>query len=379
MRKHTKYASASGEDIRKRRRSTLIKLAVLLTFSLIVWIFSSIAWFTMNKDLEGAGAQMTSDDVEYELSVDNSIRSAPDTVTDYDTILSETFGYNTTALSTGGEVSSIKWVMVDESSSNGGLKPGSHGTLRFNVIPTNAGVLKLHFDLDLTGYYAQFADSNGSVDQSSIINGTLISLADIIENLEHENENANASTIAVNNQIIAKNQKAINLLNGHMLFYETKTTLTGTTDTNEYYSKRIDLDSGFTRTFNVTDAMVGAELPVVIYWIWPNTFSQIEYENGNANLIDPAMFSLNQPAYTLPDNSAVTPRTELLSHITSHPERFFDSTTISGKTAAELSTMLSLSNPDDIITLSNGYNNADQIIGETVKLLLVEIKSDKIE
>jgi len=42
MRKHTKYASASGEDIRKRRRSTLIKLAVLLTFSLIVWIFSSI-------------------------------------------------------------------------------------------------------------------------------------------------------------------------------------------------------------------------------------------------------------------------------------------------------------------------------------------------
>ena len=239
--------------------------------------------------------------------------------------------------------------------------------------------MKLHFDLDLRGYYAQFADSNGSVDQSSIINGTLISLADIIENLEHENENANASTIAVNNQIIAKNQKAINLLNGHMLFYETKTTLTGTTDTNEYYSKRIDLDSGFTRTFNVTDAMVGAELPVVIYWIWPNTFSQIEYENGNANLIDPAMFSLNQPAYTLPDNSAVTPRTELLSHITSHPERFFDSTTISGKTAAELSTMLSLSNPDDIITLSNGYNNADQIIGETVKLLLVEIKSDKIE
>ena len=95
MRKHINYTSAAGEDIRKRRRSTLIKLAVLLTFSLIVWIFSSIAWFTMNKDLEGAGAQMTSDDVEYELSVDNSIRSAPDTVTDYDTILSETFGYNT--------------------------------------------------------------------------------------------------------------------------------------------------------------------------------------------------------------------------------------------------------------------------------------------
>ncbi|WP_303825908.1 hypothetical protein [Ruminococcus flavefaciens] len=42
MRKYANSSASDGEDIRKRRRSALIKLAVLMTFSLIVWIFSSI-------------------------------------------------------------------------------------------------------------------------------------------------------------------------------------------------------------------------------------------------------------------------------------------------------------------------------------------------
>ena len=54
MRKHINYTSAAGEDIRKRRRSPLIKLAVLLAFSLIVWIFSSLHMITKQMTAETA-------------------------------------------------------------------------------------------------------------------------------------------------------------------------------------------------------------------------------------------------------------------------------------------------------------------------------------
>jgi hypothetical protein len=88
------------------------------------------------------------------------------------------------------------------------------------------------------------------------------------------------------------------------------------------------------------------------------------------------MFSVNQSEYTLADNSSATPRAELRSYIAAHPTYFFNSSAITSKSQADIATMLTLSNADDIITLSNGYNNADQVIGETVKLVLVEIDAD---
>ncbi len=88
---------------------------------------------------------------------------------------------------------------------------------------------------------------------------------------------------------------------------------------NSYYARRIDPEEGFDREYTVTDEMVGQPQQVIVYWIWPNTFAQMEYDNGNLNLIDPAMFSSNQAAYELEDETTITPRAELMSFIAAHP------------------------------------------------------------
>ena len=50
---------------------------------------------------------------------------------------------------------------------------------------------------------------------------------------------------------------------------------------NSYYARRIDPEEGFDREYTVTDEMVGQPQQVIVYWIWPNTFAQMEYDNGN--------------------------------------------------------------------------------------------------
>ena len=305
--------------------------------------------------------------IPFDLSVDSSIRNASGTVKAYDTILSGTFGYSTTELSTG-ITDKIKWVMTDETRTDvkTGIKPGSYGNFTFNVIPRVSGNLKVHFTIDLTGYYARFElDENNVIDPTQISFGTLESLED---------------RMISDSGSAAKYQNAMNYLKGHILFYESYTTLTetelnGSTDSHTYYAKRIDPEEGFDREFIVNDEMVGQPQQVIVYWIWPNTFAQMEYDNGNSNLIDPAMFSSNQAAYELEDETTITPRAELMRFIAAHPGLFFNSTIIASKSEADIATMLTLTNADDIITLSNGYNNADQIIGETVKLVLVEIEA----
>ena len=86
----------------------------------------------------------------FDLSVDSSIRNASGTVKAYDSVLSGTFAYSTTELSTG-TTDKIKWVMTDETRTNvkTGIKPGSYGNFTFNVIPRVSGTLKVHFILDL--------------------------------------------------------------------------------------------------------------------------------------------------------------------------------------------------------------------------------------
>ena len=129
------------------------------------------------------------------------------------------------------------------------------------------------------------------------------------------------------------------------------------------------------------------QLTVTIYWIWPNTFSQMMLDNGHKNLgeQDLAMFSSSQTADA---ETGKTPREELIDYICANNSYFFESTnsifsdttdentgeviTASSKIQAQIQALSQ--NPDNIIALGNGYNNADQIIGENVQILFAEIK-----
>ena len=109
------------------------------------------------------------------------------------------------------------------------------------------------------------------IDPAQITSGTLESLND---------------RMISDSSSAAKYQDAMNYLKGHILFYEsyiplTEAELNGSSDSHSYYARRIDPEEGFDREYTVTDEMVGQPQQVIVYWIWPNTFAQMEYDNGN--------------------------------------------------------------------------------------------------
>ena len=352
-----------NEEMRLRKIK-LIKIGSIMMFVAIMMIFMTLGWFVSNKNVSTNNNGVKSTDMPYELSVPDRTGA----ITAYDSYLQNVYGYDTTLLSTGSGSASIKWVMTDETrkKSTDGLRPGSYGSLTFYVVPSRTGTMTIHFDLSLQGFYADFDD-----EPTIIKTGTLKSLSEKYTELSQSEQPGDVVRAT-------KFAEAQNLIKGHILFYENKKVLTETeldeeTDGAEYYSKLIDTQTGFDRTFTFSQAGEAGKKEVTIYWIWPNTFSQILYDNGNKALYDDAMFSSSQATYMSEiTGTTVSPRDELKSFISSNSTYYFKSNSISNDNIASL---LTLDDPDSIIVLSNGYNNADQVIGETTKLVLLELTS----
>ncbi len=55
--------SSDISELKKMQRASLLKMIVIA----VIVVFSSVAWFAMNREVEGAGVQMTADDLPYEL------------------------------------------------------------------------------------------------------------------------------------------------------------------------------------------------------------------------------------------------------------------------------------------------------------------------
>lgn len=398
------YAEARLEEVRneyQKRKIKMMKISCMMIIVSIVLVFATRSWFTMSRDVQGTDANMTASDLPFEVAV-----SAPYTTNqpDYSTLINTQFSYDITNHETGGSIGGIKCLMIDETADSSnpmrGMQPGSHGTITFKIKPKTTGTYNLHFDLSTVGYHAEFNvnESNGALLPEGLktvtVDGETVPIfyalteyaamqADKVDELEaiasltqdQQAELANAREDSTNCP------KAARFLQGHILFFESQNSST------TYYSDFIKPGIGFDRSFTFTsDDVAGTitesrqrELTITLYWIWPNTFGQIVLDNGNANLSerDAAMFNSVQPADPI---SGKTPRGEVSEYIASHSNLFFESSsdmfsdtteTAETKIAAAIAGLSS--NPDNIIPLSNAYNNADQIIGENVQILFAEI------
>ena len=290
-----------------------------------ILVFASIAWFTMNREVGTSGMGVKTATLPFELAVPS--RSGADTY--YNSLIND-FGYLTGESDLTTERGSIRWVMKDESKNTSaedyrGFSPGSYGKLTFYILPKTDTNAKYNLKIDLSGYCAEFVpDTNDpSVMTKEIVPNTFKSLA----------EKADGDSTGIYSQ-------AAGYLKGHIMFFQeldmlTSEELNGDTDTNKYYSGRI-IDSFVYDTSEhqsdktTLNGQVAYE--VNIYWIWPNTFGQIN------------------PSYF-----------------------FITSDLQSSGTVASLITPSSLSSTNALITLSNGYNGADQIIGENAQFVLVEM------
>ena len=301
MRKQNIVERSDRESALKHRRASLFKFGSVMILAFIVWVFSSIAWFTMNKQTGTSGMGVKVAGLPFELSVSAPYTSIPD----YSEVISTEFGYSTAVHETGGSTDAIKWVMVDDTfdpaNPNRGLRPGSKGSFTFNIIPKSAGTYTIYFKPMLTGYYAEFNSGSGTqtIDPESIKtdsenNYILQSLSDraAAKNEEYLSLLDEGNTSEANVVLKEKNEclKAKTFLQGHILIFDA-------CDDGNYSTLR-PINQSFSKTFTFTQSQVDnhTPVPVTIYWIWPNTFGQFLLDDGNSRLHDSAMFDTSQTA-----------------------------------------------------------------------------------
>lgn len=201
------------EELRRLRKTKLIKLGTAAVFSALILIFMTIAWFSMNRETSTSGMGVQVAAAPFELAVEGSNVGAlsykqsgtleSPTYTPSEIYSKADNGTTAKELTNGslqegvyytdGSNPKIKWRLTDDYNDKG-LGPNSQGALAFKVIPNSSGSFDVTFSINLEGYTAtQSKNTNGSYDVESI---------SLIDSNSSANEKA-----------------AVDYLKGHILFF----------------------------------------------------------------------------------------------------------------------------------------------------------------
>ena len=201
------------------------------------------------------------------------------------------------------------------------LAPGDYGTISFDIVPLTTE--------DLT-FYISFTRRGLAVEK---------------------HENAPDTLEEVDNT-----DGTLDYLRGHILLFNDRTQIG--TSSYYYYSDLFEDDViVYTMSEHTADRVtVNGETHyrVTMYWVWPSTFAQIAFAEGDVRLHSHALFG----------NAA--DRADFMEYVADNNGLIFK----------DLPVGVSYTNAGDentyYIELSDGYNNADQLIGDDVKYYILE-------
>ncbi|MDO5798278.1 MAG: hypothetical protein Q4Q33_04475 [Eubacteriales bacterium] len=160
------YRQKAQEQIHelKDQWKIFFRTGIIILAAVIVIIAVSIAWFTMNNQVEATGTSIQAAGSEFELAA--AVKGADSTQGTYDNLLEVSPGAELKVgdenyLSTDGSHTAISWAITDDSNmrneNNGqtqGIEPGSSGKMTFYIISHKEGMLDVKLDLNVTGYKA---------------------------------------------------------------------------------------------------------------------------------------------------------------------------------------------------------------------------------
>lgn len=325
----------------------LTVLGLILTAVITVYLHFSYGWFTKNESVSAEGMQAgVNDDSFYEIAVrdrdgtpDNDQRTpyAADSPIAQYLAREENGGYeklDPDYITDNGHTA-ILCHLVNENpheENSEDLAPGAFGKISFDIVlksDYDAG-----FDVALSFYPLGIA-ANG--DPTPIV----------------DPDETDPAVQAEQEELLTELQE---MLSGHVLFYKTRSALI---NGGYYYSDRLENDA-FTFELpaapDYTDPDTGDRYYTVeIYWIWPATFGQLALENDS-----PMVHA--HPVY-----NDETERGEILTYISTHPGKFFRNLAIPAATAFAAADYPNYY----FVELSEGYNHADQLIGDNTHFLIV--------
>lgn len=342
MRKKQNDTPLTEVDAKRIRRNAYIKMVAMVGIVAAVIAFGSIAWFTMNREVEGSGVQMAAADCPFELRTSGLAGLYDDYITSIDSNFS-------TDSETDGSNQKIIWQLTSDSqienlwaesgtpsaddlrkikkieSENYGLSPGDYGHLTFTIVPKSSDGFTATIRPVLSCYKTTY-DNDGY-------------------------QNSSISAMSASN---ADDAEAMNLLSGHILFFYKY-------DSDDDDEEEMHLING---SFNVEDITVNTD--VTIYWVWPNKLSNI-LELTVDGLDETGCKELRKYFFTKPDT--------FLATTSSDGNDVFNGITLSAS-ATDEQIEAAVSSMTSTVATYNGwiarYNNADQIVGDRVAYILLE-------
>ncbi|WP_295078961.1 hypothetical protein [Ruminococcus sp.] len=357
MKKQNRDGTKSSDETEKKRRSSLIKLGSVMVLAFIVWVFSTIAWFSMNKSVSGGGMGINVDTGPFVLAARGDNTGAISYTKSGGVYTSEPLYEMTGAVGAGDGASYtysgvtyytargadiIKWRLTDNyDPADEGIGPDSSGTLTFYLIPSTDSGFTAHISLNMEGYKADVRINND------------------------ENDAQHNGSYAVSNltRITSTDSEyaACEYLNRRILFFSggSKGTYTGF----------IDKD-GFDLTFADNEVTMGVPIEVTLRWIWPKTFAQM------------ACISENTADNITNDTTA---RAAIRAYIVAEPQNLLNRATISRNEALlkmsddagdQTYTFNASKAQTNLIALSEGYNLADSKVGKDVQYMLLSVTAE---
>ena len=320
-------------------------LGLLTLLFLILYLHFSYGWFAKNDAVTGEGMQVSAQDESFfELAVRQRGAAAGDDLdqrTPYadDSLIiqmlgrEEYGGYEKLGI-TSNEHAAIFCHLVNENpheENSEDLAPGAYGYISFDIALT--GSCDCDFDIDLS--FFPLGVTTGGIPTPIV-----------------DPDETDPDVTAEQEALLAELR---DLLSGHVLFYRSRSALV---NGGYYYADRL-IDDSFVFELPATpDYTADGKnyYTVNIYWIWPATFGQLALPNGDERVHTHSVYN-NE-----------TERGEILTFISANPDRFFRG--LEGNNNFQSSGGRSWEDLN-FIALSEGYNRADQLIGDKTQFLIV--------
>lgn len=327
-------SSLTVEEIAEKKRNqkkSLIKMGAMGILTLILLIFSSLSWFTMNTQVDSSGMNIKTATLPFDIqssgaATDEYVRLFGLADREYS---SGTKQGNTNTYRTG--TYDAIWWRLDENDSTSystGFRPGASGQLNFEIVPKNENALKVNCKFNLRTFISS----------------------------ENAQTNVTESITEITDASGTEIQKnARKYINGHILFFEQKNV---DNKGHEIYSGFIGADG-----IDITVPAGGNAKSVTLYWKWVNTFDQIFLKTTDSYY-----------DYPLIEDDNTDDREDLVDFIQKNPSKLF-----SGISAANTTAVQSIDYASDhakssfLSALNDGYNAADQIIGVNLRYFLIEM------
>ncbi|WP_294483580.1 hypothetical protein [uncultured Ruminococcus sp.] len=376
-------ASASSSSLKvdelaekkKNQKKSLIKLGTMGVISLILFIFSSIAWFNMNRDVGIGEMSLKTSAMPFEIAAygtegvrnEEAISSvAPEYKQGSPTTLSDITYYATGA---GTDAVRLRY-----STGESEVGPGGNGVLDLYLISKVNGSLAIDINLNVKAYATvdkYEIDANDQKIPATDENDAPLYEEDGITPIYQTTptlaaiSDLNTTDYNISTSYLTTLRSAENYIKGHVMFFENEGHMEMTGGSGE---EVIDPDSSYYYTgplinrhymWSTSSTEVNEVHHIPIYWMWPNTLGQI--------LLD-GKYNMRSGIPLVKDADNAVEKTEMATYLKDNKSLVF-----ANASAIDDSVIINHPTQADFDLMSSGYNTADFNIGSNIDYFLIEV------